>query len=272
VETVMRWVVDLTATNVAAKNLRPYLSALNSWHTDLDLPPPALGPAITSVKRGIENLQAAEGFKMDASLIRAPLPSVVISEWLDYALGMDPATNPKLFRALVAMVVAYSWFARSGANYLLQDDDVRIDSLGVTIVSMKSKGKNNKADPPRCIPYGAIPGYQELLVKWVNFRGPSSRFFLFQSDRVRHSNPSDTWLSLAFTIGSHRPPPGKKWKTHSLRGGASSAAHAVRVSSQTINWWGGWTPNSQAPALFYIDPSVFACDHARQFFHWLARP
>jgi hypothetical protein len=271
VESVMRWMVSLTFTDVAASSLQPYLSALNSWHRDLDLEPPALGPAIASLKKGLENLQAEEGFKTDVSLIRAPLPSAVVGEWLDYALRMDPATHPHLFRALVTMVVQFSWCGRSEANFLLRDSCVRIDDFGVSITSMMSKGKHNKAEPAKIVPRGAILGYQELLTKWVAFRGSSPLFFLFPSESIPSANPSGTWLALAFTVGNFQPPPGKTWLTHSLRSGGASAAFAVGVVELTLNWWGGWVPGSQVPAKCYIDPSTPACMAARRFFSWLAK-
>ena len=66
---------------IKASSLQPYLSVLNSWHVDMGLPKPAVGHAITMLRRGYGEVQAEDDD--EAVRARRPIPAFVMRAILD---------------------------------------------------------------------------------------------------------------------------------------------------------------------------------------------
>jgi hypothetical protein len=70
---------------VAAASVKPYLSSINKYLQDHALPPVALGPLVSGVRKGLENCQE----DMRRLPQRLPLPAPVALEILELAKGLQ---------------------------------------------------------------------------------------------------------------------------------------------------------------------------------------
>jgi len=276
--TVVRWIVgDVTrGGRVKAGSLQPYLSAINRIHRDLELDEPALGHLVQQVKAGLGHRQADAG----RSARRVYLPPTVVERLLTWALEADMSLiaadrrQGALYRAVVAVVLTFCFFARGGTGSALEDGHVRRSVAGVTITLDREKGKRVEGTARTItLPPGAIPGLEALLDRWEALRGSvdSTRCY-FSYPGERRAFPStqiDTWLTLCLAHFGETPPPGEKWTGHSLRKGAASGAAAVDVALHKICWCGGWSIKSKA-VFDYIDPTCPRTPACRRFFGWLA--
>jgi hypothetical protein len=275
--TVLRWLSgDVTVGGkVRASSLQPYLSALNGMHRDLAYPEPALGHLIQRYRAGLGHQQGDDG----RNARRTYLPASVVECALLWALGLalDSASSALLrtFRAAVATVFTFCFFARGDTGSALLGTHVRRSVAGVTVTFEREKGKSKNWDSRTIIiPPGAVPGLEELLSKWESFRGDvsaSASYYLLPGERARGAFPAaqvDVWLRLVLDhLGIH-PPPGELWSGHSLRKGAASGGAAVGVPLVKICYVGGWAVHSKA-VHDYVDPTCPASAAGRRFFGWL---
>ena len=231
-------------------------SALNRIHRDLELDEPALGYLVQQYRRGLAHQQGALG----RSSRRVYLPPPVVEQVLEWALALDVsrASRAELtkFRAAVATVFTFCFFARGGkaANW-----DSRVFTF-----------------PPE-----SIPGIELLLQKWEQFRdvrgtrarAPTDSYYLlpWESRKTFPSTQIDTWLKEILSHLGVAPPDGEQWSGHSLRKGAASGAAAIGAPLNRICWCGGWSQTSRA-VHDYIDPTCPASTAARRFFGWLRPP
>ena len=277
--TVLRWLVSVTkGGKVRAGSLQPYLSALNRVHRDLNLEEPALGHLIQQYRRGRAHQQTDAG----RAARRVYLPPPVVEGVLLWALALEiPAddrskTSKRLrsaFRAAVATVFTFCFFARGGTGALLCVKDVRRSAAGVTVTLAKEKGKKTAWDARTItLPPGAIPGLEELLAKWEDFRGPRTAgdcYYALPSERARpRATAIDTWLREILAHLDYEPPAGELWSGHSVRKGAASGAGSRGVSIDRICFLGGWSVHGKA-VHDYIDPTCPDSAAGRRFFGWL---
>lgn len=274
--TVLRWLAaDVTAhSKVRAASLQPYLSALNGMHRDLGFQEPAVGHLIQRYRAGLGHTQAAGGREAR----RTYLPPTVVSRVLDWALLLDlkQATRAELsaFRAAVSTVFTFVFFARGGTGSRLLDGHVRRSVAGITVTFAHEKGKAKNWDSRVIvIPPAAVPGLEQLLIKWECFRGAvktGQSYYLLPGDKVKAfpATQVDTWLREILDHLGVAPPPGELWSGHSLRKGAASGANSILVSLVSICFVGGWAVASKA-VHDYVDPTCPASDAARRFFGWL---
>ena len=283
-DTVLRWLEgDVCAGGkVQADSLQPYLSAINRIHRDLGFDEPALGHLVLSYKAGLAMLRASSGAR---SAERVFLPPSVVERTLEWALevelsGASTATL-SLFRAAVATVFTYCFFARGATGAALLCKHVRRGpdgSLLITLDHEKGKAKR-KHSRLLTVPAGAVPGLDQLLFKWERLRGTArddDSYYALASERAAagprstrwRSTQIDAWLQLVLEHMGVSPPAGEKWTGHSLRKGAASSSNAIGVSLDRICWCGGWSILSKA-VHDYIDPTCPSSPAAYRFFGWL---
>lgn len=284
--TVLRWLSgDVCARgSVKAASLQPYLSAVNAAHDDLGFQKPALGHLVARFRSGLAHLQNSAG--RDAERVLLPAPIVQTAH--DWALGLDLASASarqlSAFRAAVATVLNYCFFARGATGSALCCGDVRRtnDALLITLAREKGKAKNQRSRV-LSMPLGSVRGLDDLLKKWELFRGAcadNESFFVLPAERsaatklrpIRFASTSiDRWVHEILDHLDLQPPPGDKWSGHSERKGAASAAAAIGVSLNRICWCGGWSIQSST-VHDYIDPTCPPSQAAKRYFGWLRPP
>ena len=276
--TVLRWLqADVCRDNkVRTTSLQPYLSAINRMREDLDLPKPALGAMVTGWRRGLAHLQGADGREAQ----RVYLPAHVVASALDWALALDLSlaapTQISAFRAAVAVVFTFSFFARGATGAALQVQHVRHSVAGLTITLEHEKGRaRERYARVLTLPPDAVPGLKQLLSKWEGFWGfadPRRCYYALPGERAAvPSTQIDGWLREVLGHLDFAPPAGELWSGHSLRKGAASGASATGVGLDCICWCGGWSILWRA-VHDCIDPMCPTSLAARRFFGWLRRP
>jgi len=210
VATVLRYLGDIGARGtVKADSLQPYLSAINAAHRDLMLPLPAVGDAVSRFRRGLANRQVAAG----RPAARVYLPARVVCSALQWALQASPSSllgaRALPFRAAVALVLNYVWFARADTGAALRCCDIDT-SNGIALVNVREKGKSHRAVSRVIrIPRGALPDVERLLHKSEAFRGSrpaeSSYTLLFPASCAQ--------LRSAFGLGSLTTGCSSSWST-----------------------------------------------------------
>ena len=199
--TVLRWLADdvTRGDRVKKDSLQPYLSAINSLHRDLGYEEPALGHLIQRFRSGLGHLQTDRG----RAAQRVYLPPPVVERVLEWALALDLSAATKrgrsAFRAAVATVFTFCFFARGATGSQLRCTDVRRSVAGVTVTLEYEKGKRTAgAARSITIPPGAIPGLEALLAKWEAFRGPRGErdcyYALPGERRAFPASAVDGWL------------------------------------------------------------------------------
>jgi hypothetical protein len=280
-DTVLRWLAgDVCARGaVQAGSLQPYLSAINRVHRDLGLDEPALGHLVQSYRSGLAHQQTDAGRPAE----RVYLPAAVLDRVMTWAIDADVragAVPLETFRAVVATVFTFCFFARGATGAQLLEEHVRCGPQGELLITLAhEKGKARRARARLItIPAGSVPGLDGLLAKWRALRGvvrPGDSFYALPSEvrrggaHVRFASAQiDGWLQLVLARFGVSPPAGELWSGHSLRKGAASAAAAIGVSIDRICWCGGWSVHSNV-VRDYIDPTCPADSAAYRFFGWL---
>lgn len=282
-ETVLRWLAGAVCVDgkVQAGSLQPYLSAVNRIHRDLGFDEPALGHLIQSYKSGLAHEHTASGRLSE----RVYLPPPVVERVLSWALQLelrDASHQTQLeFRAAVAVVFSFCFFARGATGAALRSKHVRRGPDGAWLLTLdheKGKAKRRRARL-LTLPMGSIPGLDELLAKWTSFRGElrdDDSFYALPFERAHAgtrcvhfaSAQIDKWLQLVLQRLGVSAPAGEAWSGHSLRKGAASGAAAIGVVIDRICHMGGWT-DQRGAVHDYIDPTCPSTPAAYRFFGWL---
>ena len=257
-----------------AKSLQPYLSAINGVHVDLEYEPPARGHAVQAYRAGLAHLQADDGREAE----RVYLPAAAVERALLWALQLDlrraSVHELSVFRAAVATVLTFSFFARGATGSALLSGHVTRSIAGVTVQLEHEKGRGRDVRARAVtLPQGAVPGLEALLAKWERFRGAvpaGTSYYLLPGERTRvlPASTIDSWLRIVLAHFDLQPPAQQLWSGHSLRKGAASAAAAIGVSLDRICFVGGWKIKA-ATVHDYIDPTCPASAAGRLFFAWL---
>jgi hypothetical protein len=123
---------------IKASSLQPYLSALNSWHVDMGLPKPAVGHAITMLRRGYGEVQAEDDD--EAVRARRPIPAFVMRAILD----LGSSTGSVLVRrAATASVLCYAFMLRADSCVRLKHRHVTVTTRGITLqLQVKTRGRD----------------------------------------------------------------------------------------------------------------------------------
>ena len=276
---------------VCADSLQPYLSAINRFLTDHERAPVALGPLVSDVRAGLKNSQR----DMNPAPARLPLPAPVALAILEYAEDLLPTlrwTSPShpglaVFRAMVAVLVNYTFFCRGEYGVSMLTRDLSVDDSTITLFLRKVKGRSSSAAhhlPLLRIPVSALPRLAHLLSQYFvgrktlalanNFAIPDRLWTLHPGEAGASWSAAtlSAWLSSSCALVEHAPPPGFTWSSHSLRKGAASAANSLNVGLTKIRYMGGWAKDSHV-VHDYIDPTMPPTPAAALFFgHLLLLP
>eukprot|EP00873_Tetraselmis_striata_P034860 jgi/Tetstr1/455124/TSEL_041976.t1 len=242
--------------HIGAKSLQPYLSAINTFFELHNFDPIAKDSLhLTSARRGLMLRQRRlEEYQYD-------------------------------FRALMASVVNFMFFARGLTGVSCRVRDVHVDDYNITLQVYCEKGSAGRRgrDDMRVLllPVTEHPRIARLLrhfidtiqsVPLVIVAMAETNFWAVapseQSKPWTAATMSD-WLSTAVRLVGVVPPAGTSWTSHSLRKGAASAANAIGVPLSHIRYQGGWATNSDV-VLDYIDPNVLPSPGAWFFFGHIA--
>lgn len=271
--------------SVAADSLQPYLSAINRFLQDHAVAPVALGPVVSSVRKGLAKSQ----FDLVPSDIRVPLPAPVALAILERGehlvsrvawTATDPSADLLLLRACVAVIIAYVFFNRGECGALTLTDDLLVNAEHITLLLRREKGKAGLRTPnvrqidATLLADGRVAELLRAFDAGSALRGPFQRRWALTSAEDRAPWTAETigdWLQLSFRSCGHSPPLGFAWLSHSLRKGAASAAHAIRVALTAIKFMGGWATNSNVLEAKYIDYAMRPSPAAMLFFGHLRR-
>eukprot|EP00873_Tetraselmis_striata_P009891 jgi/Tetstr1/430155/TSEL_019988.t1 len=284
--TVVRYVAWIGERgHIAAKSLQPYLSAINTFFELHNLVPIAKDSLhLTSARRGLMLRQR----RLDAAPLRVPLPADVAYRFVSKAELIVSAPYPEShldYRALLASVVNFLFFARGLTGVSCRVQDVHVDTYNITLQIYREKGRAGRRGPDDLrvllLPMSEHPRVARLLhhfidnvqsVPLVTVGLAASNFWAVnvaeQSKPWTAATMSD-WLSTAVNLVNAAPPAGTSWTSHSLRKGAASAANAIGAPLSHIRYQGGWATNSDV-VLDYIDPNVLPSPGAWFFFGHIA--
>eukprot|EP00873_Tetraselmis_striata_P004983 jgi/Tetstr1/425247/TSEL_015702.t1 len=203
--TVVRYVAWIGERgHIAAKSLQPCLSAINTFFELHNLDPIAKDSLhLTSARRGLMLRQR----RLDAAPLRVPLPADVAYRFVTKAELIVSAPYPEYhhgFRALMASVVNFMFFARGLTGVSCRVRDLHVDDYNITLQVYREKGRAGRRGPDDLrvllLPLSEHPRVARLLHHFL--------------DHVH------------------------------LRKGAASAANAIGVPLSHIRYQGGWATNS----------------------------
>eukprot|EP00873_Tetraselmis_striata_P040839 jgi/Tetstr1/461103/TSEL_006242.t1 len=284
--TVVRYVAWIGERgHIGAKSLQPYLPAINTFFELHDLDPIAKDSLhLTSARRWLMLRQR----RLEAAPLRVPLPTDVAYRFVTKAeliVSAPPLEYQHDFRALVASVVNFMFFARGLTGVSCPVRDVHVDDYNITLQVYREKGRAGRRGPDDMrvllLPVSELPRVACLLhhfIDTIQF-APVVTVALAETNfwAVTPSEHSKPWtaatisdlLSTAVRLVGAAPPAGTSWTSHSLRKGAASAANAIGVPLSHIRYQGGWATNSDV-VLDYIDPNVLPSPGAWFFFGHIA--
>eukprot|EP00873_Tetraselmis_striata_P029583 jgi/Tetstr1/449847/TSEL_036910.t1 len=284
--TVVRYVAWIGERgHIAAKSLQPYLSAINTFFELHNLVPIAKDSLhLTSARRGLMLRQR----RLDAAPLRVPLPADVAYRFVSKAELIVSAPYPEShldYRALLASVINFMFFARGLTGVSCRVQDVHVDTYNITLQIYREKGRAGRRGPDDLrvllLPVSEHPRVARLLQHFIdNVQSVplftvglvASNFWAVnvaeQSKPWTAATMSD-WLSTAVHLVNAAPPAGTSLTSHSLRKGAASAANAIGAPLSHIRYQGGWATNSDV-VLDYIDPNVLPSPGAWFFFGHIA--
>ena len=256
--TILAYIGSLFEDGLQASSLQPYLSAINSWHADLHLPPPARGHLVTLARKGYAELEGEETVNLER---RGPIAVDVILDIV--VLGMRTASRRTL-RAATAIAVAFLFFARADTGVRLLRRDIALDAHGI---HLRAQAKTrSRLDPllltapwPHPIAGHDMPFIHSLLARFLaSTAGARDDAPLWQlsTDNAASWRPAlvEVWLQHLLKTLQRTPPLGTLWTKHSLRSAGATAALSVGVDVFTIARLGGWA--SIESVKLYVDPFV----------------
>ena len=267
--------------SVSVDNVQPYLSAINTMHTQLALDAPASGDIIAQARKGWRQRQTTNGAPRDH---RIPLPASEMKRILSSAVSMCRTGRYvscfSLFRDHVALIIIYLFFGRSdtghGVGFHGDNNEADLQIHGSTLVFYEYRRKGHTQDSKKrtlvwdCATHMEVLNIFETFNKQRNIENFTTEYYWqLRSDKGNwHASVIDDMLQRVLTELHIAAPPGFNYSAHSLRSGAASAAHSVRVPIITICHFGGWAQGSAA-VHSYIDPSWRRTAEAEFFFNWL---
>eukprot|EP00873_Tetraselmis_striata_P009119 jgi/Tetstr1/429383/TSEL_019297.t1 len=199
--TVVRYVAWIGERgHIAAKSLQPYLSAINTFFELHNLVPIAKDSLhLTSARRGLMLRQR----RLDAAPLRVPLPADVAYRFVTKAELIVSAPYPEYhldFRALLASVVNFMFFARGLIGVSCRVRDVHVDTYNITLQVYREKGRAGRRGPDDLrvllLPVSEHPRVARLLhhfidnVQSVPLQPPPNR------TGVPHFDPRNAWRFL----------------------------------------------------------------------------
>eukprot|EP00873_Tetraselmis_striata_P045877 jgi/Tetstr1/466141/TSEL_010703.t1 len=206
--TVVRYVAWIGERgHIATKSLQPYLSAINTFFELHNLDPIAKDSLhLTSARRGVMLRQR----RLDAAPLRVPLPADVAYRFVTKAELIVCAPYPEYhhdFRALLASVVNFMFFARGLTGVSCRVRDVHVDDYNITPQVLR-KGAASAANPIG-VPLSHIR-YQggwatnsDVVLDYIDpnvLPSPGAWFFFGHIARLRHFQVQQDSATVAFLV------------------------------------------------------------------------
>eukprot|EP00873_Tetraselmis_striata_P000347 jgi/Tetstr1/420611/TSEL_011699.t1 len=188
--TVVRYVAWIGERgHIAAKSMQPYLSAINTFFELHNLVPIAKDSLhLTSARRGLMLRQR----RLDAAPLRAPLHADVAYRFVTKAELIVSAPYPEYhldFRALLASVVNFMFFARGHTGVSCRVRDVHVDTYNITLQVYREKGRAGRRGP----------GDLRVLLLPVSEHPRVARLLHHFIDNVQYAPTAHTYHSSLFS-------------------------------------------------------------------------
>lgn len=266
---VARFIAWLYDKGMSGSSIDQRVSALSSVLRRLGLPSPVDADLVVLLRRAIKRRP-----NVGIRRVRPKLPAdAALRVWqrgisLFRADGSVPPAHATSLREVAAVTMAYVIMGRSMSVTGLRHVACLVDPVvGSLTVAFPIKGGDYKAmDWTVVLPPTAVTDFLVRYIRWHSRSYPAEAFvFRFPGDPPRLSSTHVSgWLrNQLVALGIHAPD-GFAFSSHSLRGGAASAAFAIGVPERRIQAVGGW--GSAQAMQPYIDAAVAPSDAARCFF------
>eukprot|EP00873_Tetraselmis_striata_P022432 jgi/Tetstr1/442696/TSEL_030787.t1 len=206
--TVVRYVAWIGERgHIAAKSLQPYLSAINTFFELHNLVPIAKDSLhLTSARRGLMLRQR----RLDAAPLHVPLPADVAYRFVTKVELIVSAPYPEYhpdFRALLASVVNFVFFARGLTGVSCRVRDVHVDTYNITLQVLR-KGAASAANaigvPLSHIRYqGGWATNSDVVLDYIDpnvLPSPGAWFFFGHIAPLRHFQVQQDSAAVAFPV------------------------------------------------------------------------
>lgn len=245
-QAVLSWLASLFERSppLAPSTIRTYYAAIRSIHRHAMVPLPDIPfEFFKRTTRGYEQayFNHMQQHPEELAPLRQPLPTHIIIELLRYCWTAAVETDPVLFRAALAIILAFVSFGRASSLIRLRFDDVLFSSSSCLRISFRHI-KANRIPHPHIIYFLSHPDHpdhpdHQVLIsvrKWQLFwfssqpsQDQSLPFFSIPDlPSFSSASPSATltnWIHIA--LQALQLPP--NFSSHSCRkGGAASAVRA----------------------------------------------
>eukprot|EP00873_Tetraselmis_striata_P005747 jgi/Tetstr1/426011/TSEL_016358.t1 len=193
--------------HIAAKSLQPYMSAINTFFELHNLDPIAKDSLhLTSTRRGLMLRQR----RLDAAPLRVPLPADAAYRFVTKAELIVSAPYPEYhhdFRALLASVVNFMFFARGLTGVSCRVRDVHVDDYNITLQVLR-KGAASAANaigvPLSHIRYqGGWATNSDVVLDHIDpnvLPSPGAWFFFGHIAPLRHFQVQQDSAAVAFPV------------------------------------------------------------------------
>eukprot|EP00873_Tetraselmis_striata_P026507 jgi/Tetstr1/446771/TSEL_034258.t1 len=206
--TIVRYVAWIGERgHIAAKSLQPYLSAINTFFELHKLDAIAKDSLhLTSARRGLMLRQR----RLDAAPLRVPLPADAAYRFVTKAELIVSAPYPEYhhdFRALLASVVNFMFFARGLTGVSCRARDVHVDAYNITLQVLR-KGAASAANaigvPLSHIRYqGGWATNSDVVLDYIDpnvLPSPGAWFFFGHIAPLRHFQVQQDSAAVAFPV------------------------------------------------------------------------
>jgi hypothetical protein len=251
-------------------SLQPYLSAINSLHSDLGFPKPAAGPLVQLARKGFGEV---EGELDPDRKQREALPADIALQIFE--LGMR-ARSIDLLRKCVCLCTHFAFFARGDTGVQALRMDVTLDARGLHWRE-RTKTLSRWKLATLSIPWPTDDRacLHQLMLRWLKATMHLPRddvLWRLPDERLPRPWPASVisdWLADVLAVLDITPPPGVLWSMHSMRSGGATAALSIGADVLTIARWGIWA--SISSVQLYADPLVQPSSAAAFFFGHLLK-
>lgn len=274
-ETVLLYAYHLAeAGTVQASTAQPYFSAINTFHEFFGHPKPAADYApLQRFRQGWQRLQ--QPLAPAAPLQLAMRASTALS----LALCLSGSLTLQHLRPLLFSVILFATMLRPDSLLSVVNAKLTVANSGTTYLwAYQPTRWKGKLLQPSALPTFQLvlsaPGLAAGLVKYHQLhasawgsRTPPSLWCLPSDSSSPTTRTAEVWFEAV--VARHLPPQPLRHTIYSMRRGSASAAFAIGVRAEKIEYMGGWSINSAAFRRHYLDMSVVADSAARTFFGWL---
>ena len=262
---------------IQASTLEGYLSAINTVHRLLELPPPGPDSSLLQLlRRGYHISTLKDPRRLERALLPATGVAAATRRAIRLAsLRLIDGNQLLQLRDATATALAFTTFLRGSSLATMRRRDVEIAAnvVVITITFVKRRQTElHRLRLPRSCPAA------DLLLCYMGhtkYRPPDSFLFHLAHEQVTAFNNGSSKPILEMVrramndVGTH-PAPGFFYGSHSPRLGGSSHAFAIGIPLLRIRDQGLWTDINTVAN--YINTTIPPCTHARWLLGWMASP